>query len=122
VVSGLPYGRRLIATIHAGSDSRLPFIDHMVDRACIEKCFVYSNYEASAKQFRIRANPGSPMVTDSMEDAGKMEAGTYLVRHQDLPMNQIYQCDALDFSKLCMRTLVAGEQNGQPHIWPHLSP
>jgi hypothetical protein len=122
MVSGLPYGRRLITTIHAGSDSRLPFIDHMVDRACIEKCFVYSNYEASAKQFRIRANPGSPMVTDSMEDAGKMEAGTYLVRHQDLPMNQIYQCDALDFSKLCMRTLVAGEQNGQPHIWPHLSP
>jgi len=113
MVRGLPYGRRVIETINPRDDSRLSFINHIVDRACIEKCFAYSNYEPSARQFRIRAKPGSPIVTDSVEDSGKMETGFYVVRREDLPMNQIYQCDEKDLSKLCMRELSAGEENGR---------
>jgi len=113
MVRDLPYGRRVIETINLREDSRLWFINHMVDRACIGKCFAYSNYEPPARQFRIRVNQGSPIVTDSVEDSEKMEAGYYVVRREDLPMNQIYQCDEKDLSKLCIRELSAGEENGR---------
>jgi len=113
MVKDLPYGRRVIETINPRDDSRLMFINHMVDRACIGKCFAYSNYEPSARQFRIRAMPRSPIVTDSVEDSGNMETGFYVVRREDLPINQIYQCDEKDLSKLCIRELSAGEENGR---------
>jgi len=58
-------------------------------------------------------HPGSPIVTDSVDDSANMESGFYVVREQDLPMNQIYQCDDKDLSKLCIRDLSAGEENGR---------
>ena len=42
-----------------------------------------------------------------------MESGFYVVRQEDLPMNEIYQCDDKDLSKLCIRELSAGEENGR---------
>jgi hypothetical protein len=113
MVSGLPYGRRVLETINLAGDSRLWFINHMVDRACIGKCFTYSNYEPPAGQFRVRVKHGSPIVTDSVDDAVKMEDGFYVVRPEDLPMNEIYQCDEKNLSKLCIRELSAGEENGR---------
>jgi hypothetical protein len=112
LVSTLPYGRRVSETIIARGDSRLWFINHMVDRACIEKCFTYDNYQPPAKQFRVRVRPGSPIVTYSSEDSFDMESGFYKVRREDLPMNQIYQCSEKDLSRLCIRELSAGEENG----------
>lgn len=113
MVSALPYGRRVAETINSREDSRLWFVNHIVDRACIGKCFTYCNYEPPAGQFRIRVLPGSPIVTDSVRDSSDMENGFYVVRQQDLPMNQIYQCDEKDLSKLCIRDLSAGEENGR---------
>jgi hypothetical protein len=113
MVSGLPYGRRVVETVNSWNDSRLWFINHMVDRACIGKCFTYANYEPPAGQFRVRVKHGSPIVTDSVEDSVKMESGFYVVRQEDLPMNEIYQCDDKDLSKLCIRELSAGEENGR---------
>jgi hypothetical protein len=89
------------------------FANHIVDRACIEKCFTYENYQPAAKVFRVRVKPGSPIVTDSTKDSSDMEMGYYKVGPKDLPMNQIYQCSEKDLSKLCMRELSAGEENGR---------
>jgi hypothetical protein len=113
LVSNLPTGRRVVETILAGEDSRLRYINHMVDRACIGKCFAYANYEPSTREFRIRSSHGSPLVTDSVKDVQAIQAGYYVVRPEDLPMNQIYQCDEHDLSKLCIRELSAGEENGR---------
>ena len=113
MVSGLPYGRRVVETVNSWNDSRLWFINHIVDRACIGKCFSYANYEPPAGQFRVRVKHGSPIVTDSVEHSAKMESGFYVVRQEDLPMNEIYQCDDKDLSKLCIRELSAGEENGR---------
>jgi hypothetical protein len=111
LVSSLPYGRRVVSTItHPGW--RLPVVDHSVERACIEKCFAYQNYEPSSAQFRIRVHHGSPIVTDSVIAHSEMQSGFYTVRQQDLPMSQIYQCDAKNLAKLCVRDLSAGEENG----------
>jgi hypothetical protein len=113
LVSPLPFGTRVIATIWAPPGSRVSFIGHIADRACIGHCFSYANYEASSGQFRIRAHPGSPVVSASDDDTEDMQAGEYDVEDEDLPLKQIFQCDERDLTKLCIRDLAAGEKNGR---------
>jgi hypothetical protein len=113
IVSGLPFGTRVIATVWAPPDSRVSFIGHIVDRACIGHCFSYANYEPSSGQFRIRAHPGSPVVSASDDDTEDMQAGEYEVQDEDLPVMEIFQCDEKDLTKLCIRDLAAGEKNGR---------
>src|SRR5262252_598968 len=113
LVKDLTYGRRVTETIWAPDDSRIGFINHIVDRACIGRCFTYSNYEPSSGQFRVRVREGSPIVTDVPELTEAMESGEYTVQAKDLPMTEIYQCDEKDLTKLCSRELSAGEQNGR---------
>jgi len=114
IVATLPPGARVTATIWAPPDSRVPFIVHMVDRACVGKCFSYQNYEPPSGQFRVRVDQdGSPLNTDDSDASQQMEAGEYVVRPEDLPMAQIYQCDENDLTQLCIRQLSAGEPNGR---------
>ncbi|MGC1417289.1 MAG: hypothetical protein WA817_18520 [Candidatus Acidiferrum sp.] len=113
LVAPLPFGTRVLSTIWAPLDSRISFISHFVDRACIGHCFSYANYEPSSGQFRIRVRPGSPVAVASDDDSENMQAGEYEVQEEDLPMMEIYQCDEKDLTKLCIRTLAAGEKNGR---------
>lgn len=39
MVGSLPYGRRVVETINFPEKSRLWFVNHMVDRACIGRRF-----------------------------------------------------------------------------------
>ena len=112
--SDVPAGGRVTATIWTPSDSRLPYIVHMVDRACVGKCFSFQNYEPPSRQFRVRvAKDGSPLNTDDSLASQQMEVGDYVVQPGDLPMAQIYQCDEHDLTRLCVRQLAAGEANGR---------
>jgi len=114
IESSVPAGERVTATIWAPSDSRLPFIAHMVDRACVGKCFSFQNYEPPSRQFRVRvAKGGSPLNTGDSDASQQMEAGEYVVQPADLPVAQICQCDEDDLTRLCVRQLVAGEANGR---------
>ena len=113
LVQSLPYGSRVIATLWSPPGWRVG-PQHVVDRACIGRCFVYSNYEPSTRQFRIRVSPGGSPIVESSPAAGlAMSEGRYVVQLADLPLAQIYQCDARDITRLCMRELVAGEVNGR---------
>jgi hypothetical protein len=119
VLSGVPIGTRIIPTIAADPDWRVEFIGHVVDRACIGRCFVYSNYEPSSGQFRVRvARQGSWIVTPSADDAEDMQGGGYQMDRSDLPAKQLYQCQKADWTKLCLRDLAAGESTGQFGGWP----
>jgi hypothetical protein len=109
----LPPGTRVIVTARAPADSRIAFIGHAVERACIGHCFSYANYEPASGEFRVRVRKGSPVVTSSTDDAEDMASGEYEVDETDLPIKQIYQCDAGDLTKLCIRDLSAGETNGR---------
>jgi hypothetical protein len=114
LVATLPKGERVIATIWAPPDSRVPYIVHMADRACVGNCFSFQNYEPASGEFRVRVEKGgSPIATDDSDLSQKMEAGEYLVQPGDLPMAQIYQCDESDLTRLCLRQLAAGEVNGR---------
>jgi hypothetical protein len=113
LVEDLPAGTRVIVTAGAPADSRIVFIGHAVERACIGHCFSYANYEPASGEFRVRVRKGSPVVTSSTDDAEDMASGEYEVDETDLPLKQIYQCDEKDLTKLCIRDLQAGETNGQ---------
>ena len=113
LMSKLPFGTRVLSTIWAPPGSRISFVGHFVDRACIGRCFSYANYEPPSGQFRIRVQPGSPVVIASDDDAEDMQAGEYEVQDEDLPAVEIYQCNPADLAKLCIRDLVSGEKNGR---------
>jgi hypothetical protein len=113
LVSALPYGTRVSYTIDLHPEIRTNF-RHLIDRACIERCFTYSNYEPGTGQFRVRLDPqGSPLVSSSSTGGLAMELGEYIVRPEDLPMVQIYQPNESDLTQLALRPLVAGEKNGR---------
>jgi hypothetical protein len=85
------------------------FTHHIVDRACIGRCFSYDNFEPSTGQFRVRANPGNPFVMADMQSAGGAQVGDYVVRARDLPLSDIYQCDS-SMTELCVRDLAVGDR------------
>jgi hypothetical protein len=116
LVSQLPPNQRVMATIEKPPDSRV-LIQHIVDRACIMRCFSYANYEPSTGLFRVRATPGNPYVVSSYNDAVDMENGEYTVQPEDLPAYQIYQC-SLNGAELCIRPLQAGEDNDRTGVHP----
>ncbi len=114
VLSPLPFGTRIIPLIAAEPGWRVQFIGHVADRACIGRCFTYSNYEAPSRQFRLRVSAqGSPIVTASEKDSGDMEDGDYTVRASDPPLVLLYQCDDNDDTKVCLHPLAVGESTGQ---------
>jgi hypothetical protein len=104
-----PPAARVIVTLDAPQGSRIQFVHHAVERACIGHCFSYANYEPSSREFRVRVREGSPVVTSSTDTAEDMASGEYEVDETDLPLKQIYQCDAKDLTQLCIRDLVAGD-------------
>jgi len=53
------------------------------------------------------------VAASSTDDAEDMASGEYEVDETDLPLKQIYQCDAADLTKLCIRDLASGETNGR---------
>jgi hypothetical protein len=107
----LPIGARVIATLRPMPGSRLPFLVHIVDRACIGHCFTYSNYEPSTGQFSIRNRPGSRTAASDVEDVALMQLGSYRVKASDLPLFELSQCHTGDVNQLCVRRLAAGELN-----------
>ena len=108
----LPYGTRVVPTLLPDPDSRIIFINHILDRACVGRCFTYSNYEPSSRQFRVRVLPGSPVATDSVADSQEMEGGEYVVQPEDLPLKNVYQCHPDDYTVLCIRDLAPGDRTG----------
>lgn len=106
LVKQLPQDGRVVATIFPFRGSRV-FVHHIVDRACIEHCFVEDNYEAASGQFRLRAHPNNRIVAASAEDTNRMMIGNYSVKPEDLPLWQIFQCGPAEID-LCLRPLQTG--------------
>lgn len=121
ITEKLPFGTRTLSTIFAPNDYRTIYL-HIPDRACIGHCFLVSNYEPSTRQFRVRAQEGSPVVTASVDDSEDMQSGTYDVQDEDLPLKQIYQCEAKDLTQICIRDLASDEKNGRLGYHPITNP
>jgi hypothetical protein len=87
-VAQVPAGQRVISGIGAPS-LRVNPLDHMVDRACIGRCYSYANYEPSTAQFRVRVVGQSPLVISNYEDSFKLQTGGYVVQERDVPLYQL---------------------------------
>jgi hypothetical protein len=109
----LPFGTRVAATIYSPPGYRTQY-EHLVDRACIGHCFLYSNYEPSTLKFRVRVRKeGSRIVASRVDESEDLQSGYYDVEDNDLPLKQIYQCDPANLTRLCIRDLESGEKNGR---------
>jgi hypothetical protein len=118
LVQTVPPGHRVMETIHTDPDWRA-YVNHILDRACIGRCFAFGNYEPSTNQFRVRAQKGNRIVMTSFNDTEAMERGTYRVQPLDLPAHQIYQCGS-NVRGLCIRELGNGETNNKPEEHPEV--
>lgn len=118
LIQTIPPGSRVLATILRPPRSRVLF-QHIVDRACIGRCFSYGNYEASSSAFRIRVTAPNPYVMSENRSTAEMEEGDYTLAPRDLPAYQIFQCSA-DWTQLCIRPLEEGEDNDRTGIHPGL--
>jgi hypothetical protein len=97
VVAQIPVGQRVI------SDLRYPsyrIAVNPVPRACIGRCFVFSNYEASSRQFRVRAEPGNSFSQWSFKEPLDAQ---FFAATRGLPLYEIYSCG----TDVCLRKLIA---------------
>jgi hypothetical protein len=107
-VATLPPGQRVISAL-AAPNLRLDPLAHMIDRACIGRCYSYANYEPSTAQFRIRAEVENPYVASSYQDSWMMQVGMYVVKDRDLPL---YQVDLDSSGRMVVKSLRAGAACG----------
>jgi hypothetical protein len=105
----LPYGTRIVTDLSYLPDSRIEFVGHSAERACVGHCFSYFNYEAPSRQFRVRSEVGSRLALPSYDVFEQMVKPTYVFQAKDLPLTLLYQCDEKDATRLCLRPLAAGE-------------
>ncbi len=108
MVRHLPPGSRVMSTFQKPTSVQL-LSNHIVDRACIGRCFSYGNYEPGSQHFRVRASPGNTIVAMNVEAAIATQYPDYMVPPQDPPMYEIYWCGR-STAELCMRELPTGPQ------------
>lgn len=106
-VARMPAGSRVISAL---CDERrdVNLVAHILDRACIRRCFSYANDEPSTGQFRIRATGASPIAVSDSRESDALQTGKYVVETHDLPLYQIY----LRGHYLASRLLKAGDVTG----------
>ena len=106
-LAALPAGHRVVSDIELGENSRV-VIEHIVDRACIGRCFSYDNYEPPSGLFRVRAAPGNSIVY--VADKGGKSAAESEERTKALepPVFEISQCDG-SVVNICTRELSPDE-------------
>jgi hypothetical protein len=104
VISRIPAGQRIVSGV---DDPYLHVfaVAHMIDRACVGRCYSYANYEPSTAAFRLRTVADNPYVTAHYADSWGMQTGSYVVQDRDLPLLQL----VLDQGgRMVVRNLKAG--------------
>lgn len=84
-LSGAPRGSRVVLGIRS-EGLRIDPLNHMIDRACIGRCYSYGNYEPSTKQFQVQAIAPNPFVADNYGDSWAIQFGEYRVRPREEPI------------------------------------
>ena len=104
----LPPGQRVVSPI-LDPTLRVNALVHMIDRACIGRCFSYANYEPSTALFRIRATAPNPYVISAYGDSFDMQNGKYVFKPADLP---VYALTVSDSGELSAYPLKPGVPSG----------
>jgi hypothetical protein len=75
IVETLPPNSLVVAPLTG--NARTNQWGHMIDRACVGRCFSYANYEPSTNYFRIRLNGVSPFIAPDFDSSAELQAGEY---------------------------------------------
>ena len=86
--ASLPPYQRVVSGIY-DSDLHIDPLTHMIDRACIGRCYSYGNYEPSSGEFRVRAAGPNGVVTANYVDSWLLENGAYRVKPRDAPLYEV---------------------------------
>ena len=108
----LPYGVRVVSPINDPS-LRVNSLVHMIDRACVGRCFSVANYEPSTAQFRLRATPGNPYVAATYRDSWELQNGQHIRRDTEPPLI----CVALDSGNRLAAHEWKSDSQCQPILW-----
>jgi Ca2+/Na+ antiporter len=100
LVTQLPAKAAVIADLHYPPGNGFD-ISMIVDRACIQRCFSFGNYEPSTMQFRVRAVPGNPVVAWSQTETVTQQ---FFSAYPDRTLYQIHACGTKPMD-ICMRAL-----------------
>jgi len=104
-IAALPPSTRVVVEI--GDMSRV-VIEHIVDRACIGRCFSYKNYEPKTAQFRVRAMSGNSIVTSQPPREPDGAFTEELVKALGPPVFEILECEGSSVN-VCVRELSAND-------------
>lgn len=88
IVAQIPRSQRVVLSL-VNNDIQVNAITHTIDRACVERCWSYGNYEPSSGQFRLRVGGNTSLAARTTEDADGFQTGRYVVQPRDLPLYQI---------------------------------
>jgi len=112
VVAQVPPDQRVLLGVRDPT-LRVNALAHMIDRACIDRCYSYANYEASTRQFRVRVEGPNRIVASTYADSSAMQTGGYVVQARDLPLYQV----VLDpGGRLTLQSLAAGASSRMSSI------
>jgi hypothetical protein len=87
-------------------DVRFDYGYHLLDRACIGRCYSYGNFEPTTGQFRLRARPGNGIVADTNARADEFEKGNATILAVETP---IYRVERGSGDSVVARRLSVGE-------------
>lgn len=112
-IESLPPGARVVATLR-DDGLFVPALQHLVDRACIGRCFDFADYEPPTAQFQLRAVPGNPYVMTSVEDVLALENSEYVWRRRDIQLYRLQPCPAS--SVICVSLVQPGERLAEQQL------
>jgi hypothetical protein len=107
-LDGLPPRARVLGST-TDMSSAISVTDHIVDRACINRCFSYANYEPVMGHFRLRATGKNPIQMSSYADAYGVQYTHYVVSQADLPLYEVRPCGAPQW-RFCAVLLALGSE------------
>jgi hypothetical protein len=91
LVNQMPPMQRVIVPL-IDKNSRVPWLAHLADRACIGHCYSYANYEPSTDLFRVRVLRRNPFVAATYAESYQMQIGEYRPTAADPPIYRISSC------------------------------
>lgn len=102
IVQRYPSGQRFVTDLNDWhSNSQAPFLQSMLGRACVGRCFDYGNYEVSSRQFRIRAYGPNPFVRT---DLNRSPVDEFRQTNPGLPLTEIKWCKPAS-DELCVKEI-----------------
>jgi hypothetical protein len=106
LVSELPPGQRVVASLQ--DSAGLNGLVHVLDWACIGRCFDYGNYEPGTGQFRVRVLRRNQVVAPTIKIAQDIEAGHHIVAFDEAPLYSV--CPGPDAGhRLRLQRMKAGD-------------